>query len=69
MTENFFETRVIETITPALNVGERAEFFANTLFVEGSHVTLAKVILALDKIGAGKIKVSDVHGEFAIDFI
>lgn len=66
---NFFENRILAAVAPELNSGERAEFFANTLFIECGLATLGKVILALANMGAGKFKVSDVHGEFAIDFI
>lgn len=66
-----FETRVLETIAPVLNAGERAEFFENSgcLFLECGLVTLSKVVRALAKMKVGNFKVNSVGGEFAIDFL
>lgn len=68
---NFFENRVLENITPALNAGERAEFFENSgcLFLECGLSTLSKIVRILAKMGAGNFKVNSVGNEFAIDFI
>ena len=68
---NFFEQRILTAIEPALNAGERAEFFDNSgcLFLECGLQTLSKVVRELAKIGAGKFKVNSVGNEFASDFI
>lgn len=68
---NFFENRVLEAVAPALNSGERAEFFADSgcLFLECGLSTLSKVVRILAKIGVGNFKVNSVGEEFAIDFI
>lgn len=68
---NFFETRVLESIAPALNAGERAEFFDNSgcLFLECGLATLSKVVRILARLGVGNFKVNSVGTEFAIDFI
>ena len=68
---NFFENRVLESVSPVLNSGERAEFFADSgcLFLECGLSTLSKVVRILAKMGVGKFKVNSVGDEFAIDFI
>ena len=68
---NFFEERVLGNIAPALESGERAEFFADSgcLFLECGLSTLSKVVRILARMGAGKFKVNSVGNEFAIDFI
>lgn len=68
---NFFENRVLESITPALNAGERAEFFNDSgcLFLECGLSTLSKIVRILSRIGVGNFKVNSVGEEFAIDFI
>lgn len=68
---NVFENRVLASITPVLNSGERAEFFENSgcLFLECGLVTLSKVVRTLAKMKVGNFKVNSVGGEFAIDFI
>lgn len=68
---NFFENRVLDNIVPALNDGERAEFFDNSgcLFLECGLSTLSKVVRILSRMGVGNFKVNSVGTEFAIDFI
>lgn len=68
---NFFENRVLDNIAPALNDGERAEFFDNSgcLFLECGLSTLSKVVRILSRMGVGNFKVNSVGTEFAIDFI
>ena len=68
---NFFENRVLESIAPALNAGERAEFFDNSgcLFIECGLSTLSKVVRILARLKVGNFKVNSVGNEFAIDFI
>ena len=68
---NFFENRVLESVSPVLNSGERAEFFADSgcLFLECGLSTLSKVVRILAKMGVGNFKVNSVGDEFAIDFI
>ena len=68
---NFFENRVLDAISPALNAGERAEFFADSgcLFLECGLSTLSKIVRVLARLGVGNFKVNSVGNEFAIDFI
>ena len=68
---NFFENRVLDSIAPVLNTGERAEFFNDSgcLFLECGLSTLGKIVLVLSRIGVGAFKVNSVGEEFAIDFI
>lgn len=63
------EAEVLEFIKPALQTGERAEFEFGTLFVKCAERTSRKVFSDLFMAFNGRVQISRVGSEFAIDFV
>lgn len=66
-----FEQRVLDTVGPVLDSGERAEFFSGTLFFTVADITRArKVEQTLKEAGSfGDMVFNRVGDEYAVDFI
>ena len=63
-----FESKVLEIVNPALKTGEMAEFDFGTLFMHCTESTSRKVFSDLFMAFNGKVKISTVGYEYAIDF-
>ena len=63
------EAEVIEFLKPDLQDGERAEFEFGTLFLKCAERTSRKVFSNLFMAFDGRVQISRVGSEFAIDFV
>jgi hypothetical protein len=63
-----FEAKVLAIATPALKSGEIAEFDFGTLFLDCTENTSRKIFSDLFMAFDGKVKISRVSREYAIDF-
>lgn len=67
-----FEKKVLNIISPALEVGDVAEFYNGTLFLEGVSDQTGNIIRGLlsNALGKDKIRFSSYReGFIAIDFV
>lgn len=64
-----FEAQVLAIATPALQNGEMAEFDFGTLFLHCTEKTSRKIFSDLFMAFDGKVKISTVGREYAIDFV
>ena len=66
-----FETRVINTVTPILDSGERAEFHYGTLFVTCVEDRAHSIFRTLcDQFGGvNQVRISQCGAEYAYDFV
>lgn len=66
-----FEKKVLDIVSPALEVGDHAEFYNGTLFLEGVSDETGKIIRGLlsNALGKDKVQFSPYRdGLIAIDF-
>jgi hypothetical protein len=63
-----FEAQVLNIVNPSLNDGETAEFDFGTLFLYSTEKTSRKVFSNLFMAFDGKVQISLIGGEYAIDF-
>ena len=66
-----FETRVIDTIAPILDLGERAEFYSGTLFVTCTEDRAYSIFRTLcgQFGGFNQVRISQCGPEYAYDFV
>ena len=66
-----FETRVINTVAPILDSGERAEFCSGTLFVTCDEERAYSIFRTLcgQFGGFNQVRISQCGAEYAYDFV
>lgn len=67
-----FEKKVLDIISPALEVGDVAEFYNGTLFLEGVSIETGNIVKGLltNALGKDKVRFSSYReGFIAIDFV